>query len=325
MIELRNLQKTFIVKEKKGLIKSEKKSVHAVKDISMNISEGSIVGLLGVNGAGKTTTIKMTATLLTPSSGTGSVDGLDLVKDSNKIKKFINMVAGGDRMIYSRLTAKENLIYFARLYNLDNSTIKDRIEKLLRFVGLQDNANQPVETFSKGMKQRLHIARGLINDPKYILMDEPTIGLDVSIAKDLRSMCKDMAKNYKKGILLTSHYISEIEELCDYVYVIDAGRITIQGSPEDVAKHVSKYKNKILLKVLELNEGLRRSITQLIESTDSKIEYINDKELIQIKVLSNSEIQDSLFSCISKVTKIVEYSFGKPSLEEAMLKLSEEK
>ncbi|MDF2905611.1 MAG: daunorubicin transporter ATP-binding protein [Herbinix sp.] len=166
MIRAENLKKDFKVKAGKG-IRKEKQIIHAVRDISLQIEKGRIVGLLGINGAGKTTTIKMLTTLLAPTAGTYLLDDIDAIKYPMEIKKRINMIAGGERMIYWRLTAYENLWYYGQLYNVPNNILKDRIEELLVLVGLEGKQDIPVETFSKGMKQRLQIARGLINDPNF--------------------------------------------------------------------------------------------------------------------------------------------------------------
>ncbi|MCK9905902.1 ABC transporter ATP-binding protein, partial [Frankia sp. Cpl3] len=170
---------------------------------SFQMAPGKIVGLLGINGAGKTTTIKMCTTLLEPTSGSITVDGLDVVKQDRQIKAIVNMIAGGERMLYWRLTGRENLVYFGSLYGLSGSSLHARISQLLKQVGLEEAADTPVERYSKGMKQRLQIARGLINDPKYIFLDEPTLGLDAPIARHLRQYVKELAQQQGKSILLT--------------------------------------------------------------------------------------------------------------------------
>ena len=190
MLIAKGLKKNYITKEKKGFLKSSSKTVEAVKSLDLTVESGKIVGLLGLNGAGKTTTIKMLSTLLEPDEGNCSIDGLDLIKDAYKIKHIVNMIAGGERMVYWRLTARENLEYFGKLYNLPNNILKTRIDNLIEFVGLSERANEAVENYSKGMKQRLQIARGLINNPKYLFMDEPTLGLNAPIARDLRKFTK---------------------------------------------------------------------------------------------------------------------------------------
>ena len=198
MICVTDLKKTYEVKRRDNFYVSHKEKIHAVKNISMRMEKGEIVGLLGINGAGKTTTIKMLTTLLEPTAGTYDFDGIDAVKYPQKVKQQINMIAGGERMLYWRLSAYENLWYYGQLYGIENAVLKERIQALLQMVGLWETANLPVESFSKGMKQRLQIARGLINNPKYIFMDEPTIGLDAVITADLHQQVKDLAKKAGK-------------------------------------------------------------------------------------------------------------------------------
>ena len=203
------------IKEKSGLFgRKQKRVIHAVKDISLEIPQEKIIGVLGINGAGKTTTIRMLASIIAPTSGSLTMNGVDAVKNHLWIKERINVISGGERNLYWRLTAKENLRYFGSLYGLSGDDLNKRIAYLLRTVGLEEAANVPVERYSKGMKQRLQIARGLINDPIYLFMDEPTLGLDIVIAKEIRNLVSDLAHKEGRGILLTTHYISEAEELC---------------------------------------------------------------------------------------------------------------
>ncbi len=219
------------IKEKSGLFgRKQKRVIHAVKDISLEIPQEKIIGVLGINGAGKTTTIRMLASIIAPTSGSLTMNGVDAVKNHLWIKERINVISGGERNLYWRLTAKENLRYFGSLYGLSGDDLDKRIAYLLRTVGLEEAANVPVERYSKGMKQRLQIARGLINDPIYLFMDEPTLGLDIVIAKEIRNLVSDLAHKEGRGILLTTHYISEAEELCDYIYILDKGRIIAEGA-----------------------------------------------------------------------------------------------
>lgn len=225
-----NLTKVFVPERGLRFWRVERERKVAVDQVTISVPRGRITGLLGVNGAGKTTTIKMLATLLRPTSGSVSVDGLDATNRPELVRPIVNMIAGGDRALYPRLTARENLWYFGQLYNVEPRTLAARIECLLRLVELADRADALVEQLSKGMKQRLQIARGLINAPRYLLLDEPTLGLDAPIARQLRRMTRDLASVEGCGILLTSHYMSEIEELCQYIYVIHQGRIVAEGS-----------------------------------------------------------------------------------------------
>lgn len=247
----RHLVKDYVLKEKNGLFRPKaRKIVHAVKDISVEIPKGKITGLLGINGAGKTTTIRMLSSIIVPTSGTLTLDGVDAVANHLQVKEKINVISGGERNLYWRLTAVENLQYFGNLYGFSGKVLKERIYNLLEIVGLTEAADTPVERYSKGMKQRLQIARGLINDPDYIFLDEPTLGLDIVIAKEIRALITRLAKEHHKGVLLTTHYISEAEELCDYIYVLDKGTMIAQGTKAELKKLLG-YEQKVVTQVKE--------------------------------------------------------------------------
>lgn len=255
------------IKEKSGLFgRKQKRVIHAVKDISLEIPQEKIIGVLGINGAGKTTTIRMLASIIAPTSGSLTMNGVDVVKNHLWIKERINVISGGERNLYWRLTAKENLRYFGSLYGLSGDDLDKRIAYLLRTVGLEEAANVPVERYSKGMKQRLQIARGLINDPIYLFMDEPTLGLDIVIAKEIRNLVSDLAHKEGRGILLTTHYISEAEELCDYIYILDKGRIIAEGTKEQL-KGLLAYEPKVVTSVQE--PSLEETLIEIINRCNS--------------------------------------------------------
>ncbi len=316
MLVAKNISKKFYVKEKKSFFKKkEVKVVTATKDVSLIIEPGKIIGLLGVNGAGKTTTIKMLATMLEPTTGTITIDDLDVVKEHGKVKNMINVITGGERNLYWRLTGKENLEYFGALYGISKDKLDKKIDYLLEIIGLHDVKDMPVERYSKGMKQRLQIARGLINDPKYIFLDEPTLGLDISIANELREYIKKVTKSENKGILLTTHYIKEAEELCDYIYVIDKGEIVIHGTTEQLKNH------------------LKTGVETEIEVDNITNDLINGLEELSFKKGFEVKVENNLIRIISKenfTSEVIEYldanrSFVKglktlePKLEEVLL------
>lgn len=209
---------------------TKKKSIEALRGISFSIKEGEIFGLLGPNGAGKTTTIKILTTLLAPTSGQAKIMGYNCFGDEDNIRGSINFIFGGERGLYWRLSAYENLQYFGDLYKIPSSILKNRIRELITLVGLEGRENEKVEGYSKGMKQRLQIARGLINDPKILFLDEPTIGLDPVGAKDLRNIITEL-KAKGKTVLLTTHYMYEADELCDRIAIINNGEIMALGTP----------------------------------------------------------------------------------------------
>ncbi|MDF2942521.1 MAG: natA [Herbinix sp.] len=321
MIRAEHLQKTYNVKVGKGFIR-EKQQVKAVKDISMQIEKGKIVGLLGINGAGKTTTIKMLTTLLSPTSGSYFMDDIDAIKHPIEIKKRINMIAGGERMIYWRLTAYENLWYYGQIYNVPNIVLKKRIEELLKLVGLEEKQNVPVETFSKGMKQRLQIARGLINDPEYLFLDEPTIGLDAVVSKELRKHIKYLAQEKNKGILLTSHYMSEIEELCDYIYIMSDGTLIKQGTTKELAANTFNRKNYVL-KLYEHNNDIMVCLADRLKVFDSTINVTEDSEGFHISSQENISLELSK-ACAAEALFIKEMYEKEPRLEDTILQLAKE-
>jgi ABC-2 type transport system ATP-binding protein len=215
--------------------------VMAVDHVDLAIEKNMLFGLLGPNGAGKTTTIKLLSTLLLPDDGTAYVNGFDINTQANKVRSSIGVVTGGERGLYWRLTARENLLFFARLYGVREDKARPRIDELLKLVELEDWADTTVEKYSRGMKQRLHLIRGLIHDPPVLLLDEPTMGLDPNSAVVIRDFIKEkLQKEQGKTILLTTHYMEEADQLCDRIAVMHHGNIIINGSPSELKDSVRK-------------------------------------------------------------------------------------
>ena len=210
-----------------------------MRGVSFEVGEGELFGLLGPNGAGKTTTIKMLITLLIPTAGSARVLGLDVVKDAREVRKRIGYVFGGERGVYERLSGYDNLRYFAELYGVPPKLQKPRIEELLELVGLKGREHERAEGYSRGMKQRLHVARGLLHDPEVLFLDEPTIGLDPVGARELRSTIASLTAA-GKTILLTTHYMFEADALCDRIAVISKGKIVAEGTPADLKRGVGQ-------------------------------------------------------------------------------------
>jgi ABC-2 type transport system ATP-binding protein len=266
-IETYDLRKVF--QPRTGLLKRGGSPTVAVDGLTLSIPAGQITGLLGLNGAGKTTTIKVLATLLRPTQGSATVDGLDVVAHARRVRRRINLIAGGERMVYTRLTGRENLWYFGQLYDVPRSDLKPRIDRLLATVGLTDAADTLVERYSRGMRQRLSIARGLINEPAYLLLDEPTLGLDAPIARDLRAVVAGLADN-GVGVLLTSHYLAEVEQLCRHVYVIEHGRLLRQGSPAELAAG-SDLPHAVAVTVAEAPPALVAAVRELADRSGARL------------------------------------------------------
>jgi ABC-2 type transport system ATP-binding protein len=230
-----DLQREFVTR---AIIGGTRRTV-ALQGVDLHVPRGSVFGLLGPNGAGKTTTVRILSTLLTPTKGTAAVLGYDVMKDTAQVRRNIGFVLGGDRGLYGRLSGKENLEYFAALNHLEPRFATKRAEELLETVGLLERRHDKVETYSRGMKQRLHIARGLLTDPEVLFMDEPTIGLDPQVAQEVRAIIPQL-RDRGKTVLLTTHYMFEADVLCDQLALIDKGRIVAEGSPSEMKRRISR-------------------------------------------------------------------------------------
>ena len=231
VIEVSGLRREYVTY--KGALRRKKEVVEAVRGISFTVQRGEIFGLLGQNGAGKTTTIKMLTTLLAPTAGTCKVLGYDTFGQEKQIRSRINFIFGGEMGVYRRLSARDNLRYFGNLYLLPPKIRDARIEEILSLVDLTDAADRLAETYSKGMIQRLQIARGLINDPEILFMDEPTVGLDPLGARMLRDIIRRL-RDEGRTVLLTTHYLPEAEELCHRMVLLNQGQIIASGTPAEL-------------------------------------------------------------------------------------------
>lgn len=215
--------------------------VEAVKGISFAVEAGEIFGFLGHNGAGKTTTIRMLTGQLTPNGGTGRVGGFDIVRERSQIKSIIGVVFE-DQNLYDRMSGRENLMFFARLHGVD----AQRVDDLLHMVGLQDRAGDRVKKYSNGMKQRLMIARALLNRPRVLFLDEPTRGLDPAAAHDIRQVIAELARLGTTAFLST-HYMEEADQLCRRVAFISEGRIVALDTPRELKLRYGRREAQVVL------------------------------------------------------------------------------
>lgn len=232
-IDIRQLSRTFRPSRKSP-------EVYALNLVDLRIPRGEVHGLLGPNGAGKTTLCKILSTVLLPTSGVASVLGHDVVTQTPTVKRMIGVVFGGDRGLYGRLTARQNLRFWAALYGLRGERLTGRVNLLLDRVGLAHRADERVDKLSRGMKQRLHLARGIVGDPPVLILDEPTVGMDPVAATDFRALVGELRAD-GRTILLTTHDMAEAAAICDRVSLIDHGGILTTDSPDAVSALVSPY------------------------------------------------------------------------------------
>lgn len=248
-ISITNLSKTFptsFPRLKRFFHFAVKSPVDALKRVSINIGSGEIFGLIGRNGAGKTTLTKIIATLVQPTSGTVTVNGFDSVKDEVKVRSLIGLATAEERSFYWRLTSRQNLLFFARLYGMNDRFARGRIDELFEQFDLTQYEKRQFSQLSTGNKQRLAVARAMLPNPPVLLLDEPTRSLDPVAAASMRNLIGSLSG---VSILLTSHNLSEIEELCDRIAIISNGEIRVADTPENLRNsHKQTQKVKIDLK-----------------------------------------------------------------------------
>jgi ABC-2 type transport system ATP-binding protein len=310
---LRRVYRTSI-----GFIRRKIKQVEAVEDISFDVEPGELFGLLGPNGAGKTTTVKMLTTLLIPTSGTARVLGYDVVKEAEALRPRIGFIFGGERGLYWRLSALDNLRYFASLYGMDPEVTTKRIPYLMELVGLSDRGKEKVEGFSRGMKQKLHIARTLLHDPELLFLDEPSIGLDPVAARETRTVIRTLQAE-KKTILLTTHYMFEADELCQRIAVINHGNIIALDTPLGLKRHVQD------LSVIELEvAGIPHEVVERLRAlpfVDAvSVENREQKQVVLIQSPRGSAAVPELLSNFDGVN-VGKVSVREPTLEDAYVRL----
>jgi len=325
-VEARQLSRDYVSTKRSHLVgKKTTTVIRALDHVDFEISEGELFGLLGPNGAGKTTTVKILCTLLEPTGGKAFVKGYDVVKDAARVRKIVNMVAGGERMLYYRLTGRENLEYFAELYDVPKREIASRVKTLLELVGLSDRADDEVEKYSKGMKQRLQICRGLINDPEVLFLDEPTLGLDVNIAKDLRKFIREkIVEEQGTTVLLTTHYMYEAEELCDRVGFLNKGKLIAVGRSDELKRKLpTGFSIEVLVTRLtdEALDGLKQiEPVKKVLTTAFEGEVEGEKiDRLIVNVSSDSAVPDVLNCLSTQRCRVVSVNIRGPTLEDLFM------
>jgi ABC-2 type transport system ATP-binding protein len=316
VVEAIDLHRTY--RTTTGTFRRRSLDVEAVRGVTFAIEEGELFGLLGPNGAGKTTTIKMLITLLIPTAGQARVLGHDVVDDAHWVRERIGYVFGGDRGLYERLSALDNLRYFAELYGVEPKRQRARIGELLELVGLEGREKERVEGYSRGMRQRLHIARGLLHDPPVLFLDEPTIGVDPVGARELRQTIFGL-RAAGKTVLLTTHYMFEADALCDRIAVVARGKIVAEGTPRDLKEQVSDGV-VVEIEVYGIENGRVESLRAIEGVTSVAVE---DRDQAQVVVVQSDPGHEPTHEVLARLDGV---SLGRvttrePTLEDAYVAL----
>ncbi len=316
-IECEGLRRVFRSRRLTGQVEE----VVALDSLSLQVQPGEVYGVLGPNGAGKTTAIRIFSTLLIPTAGSAHVMGHDVVKAAGEVRRRIGLILGGERGLYERLTGRQNLQYFASLYLMSPRRGAERADAALEEVGLTHAADRGVEQYSRGMRQRLHVARGLLPDPDVIFMDEPTIGLDPEAAQDFRRLVPELRER-GKTVLLTTHYMLEADVLCERIAVIDHGRLVALDTPEGLKRRFGQGQvTEVTLRAATpgLADRLRglRGVTAVesdMEGAAQRVKVYADPGRDIASGLRNLAGTDAIQSIVTR----------EPSLEEAYLSLIRE-
>ena len=305
----------------RGSKNTEARELVALQNVDLQVERGELFGLLGPNGAGKTTLIKILTTLLAPSQGSACVAGFDVEKEPEKVRPRINMVSGGESSGYGLLTVRENLWMFTQFYGMDSKEANQRIKQLLEIVGLSDRINTKSSDLSTGLRQKMNIVRGFLTDPDVLFLDEPTLGLDVGAARDVRNFVRQwIDTDTSRTLLLTTHYMVEADELCDRVAIINQGRVLACDKPSILKHHLQQDAifqlevsplNGLGVDVLEALPGVKK-VTRHDFDGGARLEFILAEEPVVGMVVS---------TLTEKNVRILNFQKREPTLEDVFVEL----
>ena len=317
-IKTENLGRVYKIR---GGKKTEPRELVALKDVNMEVKPGELFGLLGPNGAGKTTLIKILTTLLAPTQGKAWVDGLDVEQEPQKVRTRINMVSGGETSGYGLLTVRENLWMFSQFYGLDSGEANRRIKQLLEIVGMGDRLNTKSSDLSTGLRQKMNIVRGFLTDPLVLFLDEPTLGLDVGAARDVRQFIRQWIDlDPSRTLLLTTHYMVEADELCDRVAIINEGHVLACDTPAKL-KYDLQSDAIFRLEVSSLN-GVGVQSMEALPGVKQLIHKEQDDRAVLEFILAEEPVLGAVISALTvEDIQILNFQKREPTLEDVFVNL----
>jgi len=327
-IEARGLVKRYVTWERRGLFRRRRRSVEALRGVSFSTRWGEVFGLLGPNGAGKTTTVKILSTLLLPDEGGARVAGYDVVTEAVMVRDSIGVVLSVERGFFWKLTGRENLRYFGMLRGLRGRELEERVSRVLRLVGLEElgAADKLYEEYSLGMKARLALARALLHDPRVLILDEPTLGLDPVSARRIRELVVRLAHEEQRAVLITTHNMFEAEMICDRVAIIDEGVIKAIGSPEELKAKIAHSVPIVIRFRGDRGPGeAEKALRAGLEVLGLSVKPVEDGYVARILVRSGED-EEVLARAIAVLAKlgfsIRSVEVSKPSLEDVFVALT---
>lgn len=323
-IRLKNLRKEFSVKKKdeglkasfKALFQRNYTTIEAVKDISFDIKQGELVGFIGPNGAGKTTTLKMLSGILYPTSGEISVLGFNPAKRKEEFLKQITLVMGQKEQLWSDLPAIDTFKLNKEIYDVSDKMYKEVLDSLIEIFELKEVVNQQVRKLSLGQRMKCEIAASLIHTPKVVFLDEPTIGLDVVMQRKLREFIRKYNKEYKATVILTSHYMDDIVEVCKRVILINKGEVVFDNDIDNLIKRYGKKKQLVVYSKKADDEVFEKNIRRYGEL----IEVDHSKYTIQVERENATKIAADIFNRL----EVNDVDIKDPDLEDIIVKIYEE-
>jgi ABC-2 type transport system ATP-binding protein len=295
----------------------KKKVIRALDNASLTLAPGELFGLLGPNGAGKTTLVRCIATLLIPDAGTIRIFGSDAFKDSLFCRQRIGLLTSGERTLYWKLSARDNLRFFAALYGLTGKKREQRIDYLLELLGLEEVANERLERYSSGMKQKVSLARAMLHDPDILLLDEPTLGLDPQFGRFIRQFIKEeLNRRQKKTILLTTHYMDEADELCQRIAFINKGRIIDIKSP---AQYKREIPHKEVLQVRCLGQPDTSRLQNLAGIERVQTDFNDGITTLRIVAPRAEPVLSEVIETVRAQARILGIDVKEPTLEDVFI------
>ena len=319
-IEIENVGRIYKMRGSKKEKKIRKELI-ALADVNLRIDNGELFGLLGPNGAGKTTLIKILTTLLAPTSGRARVAGFDVVEQARKVRPLINMVSGGESSGYGLLTVRENLWMFSQFYGVPSRTAYARIDELLKRVGIFDRRHTKSSDLSTGLRQKMNIVRGFMTDPNVLFLDEPTLGLDVGAAREVRALIREWLDEDKaRSLLLTTHYMVEADELCDRVAIINQGRVLACDTPLALKQRLQK--DAIFqVETTPLNGLKAQTIEDLPEVRTATASESDGKATLELILVEEGALGGVIDVLNQKNVRIMKLSKREPTLEDVFVDL----